>query len=686
MNPWKTATICQLSRLVNVLERLQVSKLRLFTTISMCTLAVIFFQNCSHVPSDYVEAPAEVEYGSEGSYSFSKLVFDNEGNDLTVFLPESENSMPIVFFAHGFGAVNSDLYTGLISHIASKGFIVVYPSTPVLGSSNPERYEVLFSGYVKAVSELGEKADITRVGFIGHSFGGGAVPYLAYKGVVEKGWGANGSFIYAMAPWYSFELSSEMLASMPNNSVLLQQVYADDVTNDHRMAIDIYDHFGSKNTNKYFHYISSVSYGDEVILAEHNAPSNDSHEVLRKGAVYNVFDALADLAFNGTDHARDWLSQPSATIENYMPIVNEPSPVAKFPESRYSVKGGLLGGPWSHELNPRYTPVTCSSQTIENQMSDVLQNIEVDTDYSLRISNGQGKVYTYNHGTYTMNTSHKIASATKMISATAIMWVVERTVGFDLDDRISEHYPAWSAPESDPLHRITLSDLLDFSSGLVNEPNCIKYGATVSFDQCVQNVLTENLGGNIEPGTEFQYQGTHLHVAGAMAIAAGGYADWHELFNAFKSQFNVLDTAVYDKPSLINPRIGGGLTLKGSEYVEFLERVMNKAILSAPMHDQMFSNQSISKPDRRPILFPDKSNEHWQYGYGNWLECSVKNCIDPMYYSSLGLFGAYPLISFNKAYVGYVARVGDSNSTFNGKLTFDSVRALSEQWASCPND
>ncbi len=56
-----------------------------------------------------------------------------------------------------------------------------------------ENYQVMFTGIEHAVNSHGDQMDLTRVGFMGHSYSGGAVPWLAREFVVLRGSGSAGN-------------------------------------------------------------------------------------------------------------------------------------------------------------------------------------------------------------------------------------------------------------------------------------------------------------------------------------------------------------------------------------------------------------------------------------------------------------------------------------------------------------
>jgi hypothetical protein len=122
----------------------------------------------------------------------------------------------------------------------------------------------------------------------------------------------------------------------------------------------------------------------------------------------------------------------------------------------------------------------------------------------------------------------------------------------------------WAPSKDHPLSNITLGHLLSFTSALEEEPTCINVDSS-NFETCVRAILNKNLQHNKIPGKEFYYSGTHMQVAGLMAVKARAQAtndinsNWQSLFNDFKIANKIFPTSTHDLPSQVNPRLGGGM-------------------------------------------------------------------------------------------------------------------------------
>jgi hypothetical protein len=182
------------------------------------------------------------DYGSSGTFA---VTVDTVANTklaapgvVSIYRPTGQSGVPVVFFSHAFGATDPLSYDVLFRQLASNGIAVVhvpYAILPPQTNKNAERYDELWAGFLAAVAHEGAVFDLTRVGFAGHSFGGGATPEMARRGFVTQGWGAHGRFMFIMAPWYSWGSGYDTL---PLDVRTVVQVYADDDTNDHQIAVD----------------------------------------------------------------------------------------------------------------------------------------------------------------------------------------------------------------------------------------------------------------------------------------------------------------------------------------------------------------------------------------------------------------------------------------------------------------
>lgn len=265
----------------------------------------LFF--CLASVSGFAQVPPITSgYGANGPFTlidekFPSPLFTSE--NVHVFRPAEASALrPVIFFAPGFSVTDPANYRPLIEHIVSRGFIVVFSPFQLIagdGSVYERRYDTIFAGFEEAVRRYGQFFDLTRVAFIGHSFGGGASFAMMQRGAVGKGWGSRGLFLFALAPWYVYEITGAQLVNFPAHAKLLVEVYESDTINDHRIGKEIFERVNLPASEKDFLLLRDDEFQGSKLEASHGTPSGQTANALDFYGIWRHFDALADYAFNG---------------------------------------------------------------------------------------------------------------------------------------------------------------------------------------------------------------------------------------------------------------------------------------------------------------------------------------------------------------------------------------------------
>ncbi len=221
--------------------------------------------------------------------------------------PSLPASAPVVLFAHGFGASGPAGYEAWLEHIAKQGVLVVFPVYPAIDlPGGATRYDALWAGFEEALRRLdhgdGPKPDRTRMGFLGHSFGGGAAPPLAAR-AAARGFGSKALWIECFAPWY--DLDRAAWAVLPPHALLVTVGYADDDVCDfsiasgfRRLATTI------PEERKAFFCFRSDAHGKPALKAGHLAPlSTPSVDAFDTHGGWRLDDALRAYALTGDEKA-----------------------------------------------------------------------------------------------------------------------------------------------------------------------------------------------------------------------------------------------------------------------------------------------------------------------------------------------------------------------------------------------
>jgi hypothetical protein len=257
-------------------------------------------------------APIAAGFGVPGPHSVTVETLPNPrwpGQRVSVHLPAgAPPPVPVVLFAHANEQSDPAIYAALIDHIVGRGTAVVFSPYAIGTAVHEDRYDALWSGFEAAVEGLDDRLDASRMGFVGHSYGAGALPFLAHRALREKGWGANGALLYAMAPWYALHVTPEQMRDLPERLRVLIQVFEDDNATDHRIAIDQFHAIGVPEDSKEFILVRSDANGGCRLPAVHTVPQSKGlrarDDAIDFYGVHRLFDALAAYAFAGDETGR----------------------------------------------------------------------------------------------------------------------------------------------------------------------------------------------------------------------------------------------------------------------------------------------------------------------------------------------------------------------------------------------
>lgn len=346
-----------------------------YTNFYVLLSSCIFFICCNKkddpvilLESETIQGPVQkpaTGYGSDGNYEVAEINFTNpqyESTQVSIFYPKGVSTpKPTIFFSHPYGGEDKSYNIGLYNFVAKKGYVIVFVPYKTLDTTIDHRYQTLWEGFMKAAEDYPNIIDTKKVGFMGHSFGGGASIDLSYKAFVEKGWGENGRFIFTMAPWYCFNWGSKLtteqqLQSFPANTKMISQVYDEDDVNDHRLAIDIFKHINIPASEKDYIYFRSSDIAGYKYVTDHVMPtSRKAYDALDYYGVYRLLDALMDYSFNGNANAKnialgngspDQVTMPSYNGQAMAPLEVTDNPTPKYLQIKYQF-------PCNSSTNPR---------------------------------------------------------------------------------------------------------------------------------------------------------------------------------------------------------------------------------------------------------------------------------------------------------------------------------------------
>jgi hypothetical protein len=176
---------------------------------------------------------------------------------------------PVVLLAHGYTAAAVGAYQGLVDHLVSNGFIVVFPGYTT-DFDPTHQYAVVDTGLVTAVSVLGARADTSRLGVVGHSFGAGMTPWLLQQ-AAGRGWGSRSLWGVAFAPWYSFGVGDGRIA-LPAHARFTTVNSARDRVVDARIGIEVLGSLSIPDSQRTHVMVRSDTTSEPFIIADHLGP------------------------------------------------------------------------------------------------------------------------------------------------------------------------------------------------------------------------------------------------------------------------------------------------------------------------------------------------------------------------------------------------------------------------------
>jgi len=164
-----------------------------------------------------------------------------------LYLPQITKltQIPVAIYAHGFSVTDPIDYEKTLYQLASRGIAVIFVqyatsvklagpfedaegTEEMAGNAMYFRYLMEWSGIVQAINEM-QNAQLVQPGLlnldyiqiIGHSLGGGMIPYLATK-ILQQGWGTTQLILDLESPWYAADhpLVQHNLSWLPNGTIV----------------------------------------------------------------------------------------------------------------------------------------------------------------------------------------------------------------------------------------------------------------------------------------------------------------------------------------------------------------------------------------------------------------------------------------------------------------------------------
>jgi len=208
----------------------------------------------------------------------------------------SDAERPVVFLVHGWLASFNWVYEGVIDHFTRTGNIVVMGTyandlADVQGSADRA-----LQALAAAVPQL-ERDDLGRVGLIGHSLGGGILPWVTQQ-VVARGWGSEGLWLFSLAPYQAL---GQGPIALPAHTRAAVEAYDQDTLVDRTVGVDLFRRLALPAARKDHVTVRSSSRGGVTLTAQHTSPNSviAPDDAIKFYAIYRIGDLLESCAFVG---------------------------------------------------------------------------------------------------------------------------------------------------------------------------------------------------------------------------------------------------------------------------------------------------------------------------------------------------------------------------------------------------
>lgn len=205
---------------------------------------------------------------------------------------------PVLFLVHGWLASFNWVYEGVIDHFTSTGNIVV------MGTYSTDLADVQGSAdralaAIAAAAPQLDRDDLSRVGLVGHSLGGGMLPWVTQQ-VVARGWGSEGLWMFSLAPFQGIGTGP---IALPPHARAIIEAYDQDILVDRAVGVDLYHRLSLPASQKDHVTVRSSSHGGTTLTAQHTSPNSvvAPDDAIKFYGIYRVGDILESCALVGTN-------------------------------------------------------------------------------------------------------------------------------------------------------------------------------------------------------------------------------------------------------------------------------------------------------------------------------------------------------------------------------------------------
>lgn len=265
--------------------------------------------------------------------------------------------------------------------------------------------------------------------------------------------------------------------------------------------------------------------------------------------------------------------------------------------------------------------------------------------------------YSYQRGQYSANDILPIASATKWLTASVIMSLVD-SQKLSLDDNIGKYLPIFNQYGKG---NITIRQIFSHTSGLpIDTPYDDRGG--ISLQAAVDSIaIYTNL--LFAPGTQAQYGSSAYKVAARIAEVVEGKL-WQQIFEErIANKCEMSNTSYSNFINSTNPHAGAGVRSTMNDYIKFLTMINNFGLYKGA--------RVLSETAVKTMELDQSGGVNSFYGLGVWRYQIVAGAAKEV--SSPSAMGIHPWINRDKKYFGIIFTQAGFDKTINTNLNFRSL-------------
>ena len=224
------------------------------------------------------------------------------GQTINIYLPDgtatpptggtcNDANRPVAIVVHGLLAGNPSLYDGIITHLVTTGNIVIFATYNTDTSDFVGSFQHEDDAIVAATTHI-TRGDLNRIGVIGHSMGGGAIPFIVQH-IDQHGWGTTGLWAMSLAPWQIQGVPAGAI-TFPSKALVVVEAYSDDTLVQKSVGIDMFNRITTPLSKKQHVTLRTATHGSTTLSAQHTTPNSiiAPDDAMKFFGIYRIADAL----------------------------------------------------------------------------------------------------------------------------------------------------------------------------------------------------------------------------------------------------------------------------------------------------------------------------------------------------------------------------------------------------------